>query len=355
MLTSEKTYEVLEKWETLITHRNIKQAKELKQEIETVFEDDKELSQSKKYVFLSARYYFLQKNYSQANTIIEKIGSFSDESSTFYYQFFKGIHSYNLKKYEDALESYYLAEKHLDQIPPAEQAEFHYKIASVYYQIKESLMSINYTQRALKIFQKHDNYRLRQSDCSMLLALNYIDMKQFSLAEEEFHEARDKAQKAGNKQALALVNHNLGLMYAEQDLSEAAIRYLTDVIESGNHDYFLQTMFLLTREHFKLGRIELAKEWLRKGEALAEELGNNEYQMKLKLLHAIHLGTEEFEKTFKEGISYFQNENLWLDVEEYAQIFARFYLQNQEYRKATEYYEITLKAKNMINKMEALI
>lgn len=349
---------LLDHWGTSIVQRNIENAEKLKEEIESVIKDDNDSSTERKYLILCARHYFLQKSDFQAKTIIEKIRNFSDEISTFYYYFYNGVYAYNAKKYDEALESYRTAEGYLEQLEIVEQAEYHYRAAAVYYQIQETLISLTHTKQALHLFQTDMNFKLRQSDCRMLLALNYIDMKQFLLAEEEFHAARDIAQKAGHKGLLAKINHNLGFMYAEQNLSEAAIRYLSDVMESKDHDNTintLQTMFLLTREHFKLDRMEKAKQWLNKGLILAEELENEEYMKKFKLLHSIHVGGPDFEKTFQEGISYFHREKLWLDVAEYAQILARFYLQSHEYKKATDYYEMTIEAKNKIKKMEALI
>lgn len=355
MLISEATEDILEDWNTKITQRNIKEAKNLKKEVDVMFQRLDDIESEKNYLILSGYYYLLQNNSLELKMIIERMGNIPELS--FYHHFFQGIRAYNLRRYDDALDCYRIAEKYLNKNNPIETAEFYYRVAAVYYQVQETLMSVNLIQKALEVFEKNGKYRNRLGDCRMLLGLNYIDMRQFVEAEDQFHIARDIAQRINDSGLLARINHNLGFMYAEQGLSEAAVRYLSNVLRDEDYDYsesYIKTIFLLTREYFKLNQIDAGKEWYEKGIALAHELNNVEYKVKFTLLNALHLDNKDFESTFKSGIAYLQQEKLWLDIEEYAQIFARFYLDCKGYQKAAEYYEIAIEAKNEIKKMEGL-
>ena len=56
-------------------------------------------------------------------------------------------------------------------------------------------------------------------------------LKQFEEAEEHFITAINTFKKSGEEKFITFVRHNLGLMYAGQNLSELAIRYLSEVIQ----------------------------------------------------------------------------------------------------------------------------
>ena len=66
------------------------------------------------------------------------------------------------------------------------------------------------------------------------------------------------------------IRHNLGLLYASQNLSVLAIRHLSEVSKKMPTHY--KAIFLEAREYYKLGEIEKAKELIESGLKVCEEL-----------------------------------------------------------------------------------
>ena len=64
-----------------------------------------------------------------------------------------------------------------------------------------------------------------------LLGLTAIQTKQYEQAEECLNSAIDILQKQDNAILLLRVRHNLGWLYASQNLSALAIRHLSEVTE----------------------------------------------------------------------------------------------------------------------------
>ena len=60
-----------------------------------------------------------------------------------------------------------------------------------------------------------------------------------------------------------MVRQNLGLLYATQNLSPLAIRYLSEVNLKMPNNH--KAMFIQAREHFKLGENTEAAEFINKG------------------------------------------------------------------------------------------
>ena len=79
-------------------------------------------------------------------------------------------------------------------------------------------------------------------------------LKQFESAEEYFISALDTFKKYEQKQLINKIKHNLGLLYADQNLSELAIKHLSDSLKDNP-----KTTFLLAREYYKLGKHDIAE------------------------------------------------------------------------------------------------
>ena len=75
-------------------------------------------------------------------------------------------------------------------------------------------------------------------------------------------------------------------MYASQNLSISAIRYLSEVVEKKPHNY--KAIFVKAKEHVKLDEEEIASQLIEKGLTICNELGNQEYQYRFTILRKIN-------------------------------------------------------------------
>ncbi len=150
------------------------------------------------------------------------------------------------------------------------------------------------------------------------------------------------------------MRHNLGLMYANQNLSSLAIRYLSEVNQKLTTDY--KAIFIQAREHFKLGETNIASNLIEKGLNICNNLCNKGYIHHFTILKLLNdnASTEDLEKIVVEGLSYFEKEELYEYVEEYAEKLALKFYQEDNYSKASKYFYTVSKAKDKNFKKGAL-
>ena len=129
------------------------------------------------------------------------------------------------------------------------------------------------------------------ASCETALGTARIFLKQFEKAEEHFNRSIDLLQKHNEEKLILIVRHNLGLLYATQNLSKLAIRHLSEVTEK-NIAHF-KAVFLQAREHYKLRKTNIVKELIvkeliEKGLAVCMELGNEEYVYHFNILRSLN-------------------------------------------------------------------
>jgi len=134
-------------------------------------------------------------------------------------------------------------------------------------------------------------YEVKVASCETALGTARIFLKQFEKAEEHFNRSIDLLQKHNEEKLILIVRHNLGLLYATQNLSKLAIRHLSEVTEK-NIAHF-KAVFLQAREHYKLRKTNIVKELIvkeliEKGLAVCMELGNEEYVYHFNILRSLN-------------------------------------------------------------------
>ncbi len=361
LVHSHEVANLLNTWYTLMRANDLEGSNEIKgkidQRIHNMEEDQTMLIY---YSLLDFRHKLLFKQFDTAKKVLNKVEPFKEDMNdllTYYYYFFSGMYAYSNKQYESALDHYKSAEKKLDCIEDElERAEFHYKVGSVYYQIKQTLISLDHTKKAFEIYKENIGYMKKAVHCDILLAANYVDLRRFKEAESHYKNAKKDAIKLGDKPLQTLINYNIGLFYSEQGCSEEAIRFLNFVLEDQlfNQNYYVKAHFTLTREYFKIEEEELAIVSLNQGLDYAKKINNKEYLVKLNFLRALYTEGNDFELVFEEGFSYFNVEMLYLDIEEYAEMCAQFYCRHKAFEKAVHYFQLAIQARQKMVEMEAL-
>lgn len=183
------------------------------------------------------------------------------------------------------------------------------------------------------------------------MGLASTSLKQFELAEEYFLSALDIATKQDQTQLTHMIRHNIGLLYSDQNMPQLAINYLSKALEGS-----CKTMYLLAKEHEKLGNVNEAANYIDKGLQISNAQNNKEYYHHLTILNARlqHTTIDEYEKIIVEGIHYLQEENLWHFVEIYADELANKYYDEGNHSKVSEYFRVGYKAKIEMEKRSAL-
>ncbi|MEC3329710.1 tetratricopeptide repeat protein, partial [Bacillus thuringiensis] len=144
--------------------------------------------------------------------------------------------------------------------------------------------------------------------------------------------------------------YNLGLLYADQNLSELAIRYLLESFENQEDDY--KTMFLLAQEYYKLKQTNTVNTYIEKGLNVC----NQEYKIHFLFLQALNnkLSTEQLEKVMLDAIPYFEKQNLWKYIQDYTEELAIRFYEEKNKDKSNEYFYKSYKAKRNLLERESL-
>ncbi|WP_242221403.1 Rap family tetratricopeptide repeat protein [Bacillus cereus group sp. BfR-BA-01380] len=340
---NELNTKLLNDWYQEMRAQHVIKATQLKKEIdEKIHNIETDQNLLLYYALLDFRYRVLTDGLSISKHSFDKIESFPTPVDTFlayYYHFFKAVHSTILTNYNEARKHYEKAGSLLQHVSDEmEQAEFNYRVASFYYQMYQPLLAIQYATKANEIFSKHVGYEINVALCENVLGLSCSELKQYEQAEEYFTSAVNILQKKNDETLILRVRHNLGLLYANQNLSPLAIRHLSEISRKiPNH---FKAIFIEAREHYKLGAIANAKELIETGLKVCGELENNEYKHYFLILKELSQFStvENIEKVVLEGFSCFERENLVEYVQEYSEMLAMEFHKKGSIEQAEKYF-----------------
>lgn len=346
---------LLHDWYREIRSQNFVKAKELKQSIDTKInsmEEDQKNTEfysllDFRFKMLSAEFYPHQSDISKNDLRKMKLDEApSDESLLYYYHFFKASHATINGDFKVAEKHYGIAEALLENIQdPIEKAEFNFKLASYYYHVCQPILVIQYATRARNIFEGLYGYSRKVAACDNVLGLACVKLNEFEQAEVYFMSSLDILKKQNEEELMLRVRHSLGVMYAEQNLSDLALRYLSEVSQKiPNH---FRAIFLEARENSKLGKTKLAASLIEKGLVICNELEQKEYEHHFTILKGMNenVSAEELELAISKGISFFNEVGLWQYVQEYAEKLAVKYHKEGNSIKSSEYFYLGYKEK----------
>lgn len=359
VVTKEYITNLLNAWYREIRSQNILKAQEMKQEIDmkiNQIEDEKTMLY---YSLLVFRYNMLSADFYPQNSNVDTkclkemdlYNTPEDKNLAYYYHFFKGTYETTLGNFKTAEKHYEKAQMFIHHISDEiEKAEFYFKLASFYYYTQNPLNAVEYATKARQAFAEQKGYHLKMAACQNLLGLACIELEQFEQAEVFLTMAMSILQKENEEALMLRVRHSLGVMYAEQDLSDLAIRYLSEVSQE-IPDHF-RAIFLEAREHYKLGENKTASELIEKGIKICNELDNEEYKHHFAILKSMNEKetAEQLEKVILEGFSFFKKEGLFEYLLQYAdQLAARFY-EEGNHPKVSEYFYFIHKQKGKVKR-----
>ncbi|EOO23317.1 hypothetical protein IIU_07052 [Bacillus cereus VD133] len=363
ILNNEKVTKLLNEWYKVILSKQITKATRMKEEVDEkvsvlMVEQNRDLQDQNLLLYYSLLDYsykvLINKSYVSRSDFdaVEKLTTKTiDEYLKYYYHFYKAVHNTMIANYMEAMEQFEEAERLLEYIPnDIEKAEFNYKLGELYYHIQQPLLTIKHVMKAKDIYKKHEDYIINQIECDTILGLASVTLSQFEQGEELFIKCLDLAKKHNCTRLITLIQYNLGFLYAKQGICATAIRHLMDVYKSERP--YHKTVFLLAREHFKLNEVEKAQGFLIQG----FELADVEYTHHFRILRAQYDENykQNLETAVTDGLNYFESQKLYGFIEEYSGILAKKLYQEGNHERASQYFNISYDAKELLQKGSAL-
>lgn len=195
------------------------------------------------------------------------------------------MYEFRRKELTTAISAYRIAETKLSEVEDEiEKAEFFFKVSYVYYYMKQTYFSMNYASRALKIFQKFDEYAVQTLRCQFIVAGNLIDSLEFERALQQFLNALEIAEHTKIDHLIGMSHMNIGICYEElKDYEKAAIhlKFSIKVFEKSEHSFLTKALFALTHVYAKKDNVDLALKYFMKGKGEAENKNDKEYIRKI--------------------------------------------------------------------------
>lgn len=227
------------------------------------------------------------------------------------------------------------------EIGNIEDATLYYHLGLVHAKIMEMATSIQYTLKALDIYNNKMNFK-KVLDCHLLLGINYNRCNNLKLAEKYFKDIINSSCNDKSSSLLSKAFHNLGYVYILRNKFKQSINYLLTSLKYKKTKYEkLSTIYLLAYVYKRTNNCDLMNDMVKIGkESFAISLS---FYYKFLLLENIDINLTLLKPQLvtileKEIVPYFLNKDRIICVE-CMKILARHYEQINKYKQANLYYK----------------
>ncbi|MGG0860386.1 Rap family tetratricopeptide repeat protein [Bacillus pumilus] len=277
----------------------------------------------------------------------------------YYFNFFYGMYEFENYEYLNAITFYKRAEKKLSLVSDdIERAEFNYKMAEIYYHMKQTHMSMHHIAQAIECYREKDTYTVREIQCSFVIGLNYIDMGCPEKAIPHFQHALEKAADNSTKRLKGSALYNLGLSYFHNNDLSTAIKYFNESIHSFKEQGYehlnkiLDPLVMLTKSYFKNDQRDLGLYALNYGLELAEKLKDDIFINTFVMLRSLYIDNNE--NRIKESMAYLESKSFFANVEDLAKDAVKHYNKAGDIERSNEFYEKILYFQHQIKRGDCL-
>ncbi|MEX3914382.1 Rap family tetratricopeptide repeat protein [Bacillus paralicheniformis] len=370
LISSSKVGVKINEWYKYIRMFSVPDAEHVKAEVEQELNNMKEDQDLLLYYSLMCFRHQLMLEYLEPKTMNEERPEISDllekiESSQtdlkgileYYFNFFRGMYEFEEYEYLKAITFYKQAEKKLSLVADEiERAEFHYKIAEVYYHMKQTHMSMHHIVQAIETYRAHETYTVREIQCSFVMGLNYLDMEYPEKALPHFKNALENAKNVGIFRLQGVSLYNIGLSYFVSDDFEKASEYFGQSLAIYEERYentnrLLDPLIMLTKTKFKLKDSE-ATTLCERGLFLSRKLNDEILYHEFRFLKTLY--NQGCISELENILTYLEEKMKLPDVEDLATDAAKYYKENEDHKAAGVFFEKVLYAQKHIQRGDCL-
>ncbi|WP_439024825.1 response regulator aspartate phosphatase RapA [Bacillus halotolerans] len=275
----------------------------------------------------------------------------------YYFNFFRGMYEFKQKMFVSAMMYYKRAEKNLALVSDdIEKAEFAFKMAEIFYNLKQTYVSMSYAVQALETYQMYETYTVRRIQCEFVIAGNYDDMQYPERALPHLELALDLAKKEGNPRLISSALYNLGNCYEKMGELQKAAEYFeksVSICKSEKFDNLPHSIYSLTQVLYKQKNDAEARKQYCQGLEIARQYSDELFVELFQFLHALYgknIDTESVSHTFQ----FLEEHMLYPYIEELAHDAAQYYIENGQPEKALSFYEKMVHAQKQIQRGDCL-
>lgn len=278
-----------------------------------------------------------------------------DTMLSYHFYLNKGSKEADQGHYNSAINYYKIAEIKLrstqDEIG---MAFYHLKKATLYYNLKQTLLSFNHVNDALKIFEGHQHYRRQIYTCKLIIGSNYLDIQKYELAEKYYFLALEDGKRLNKDMLLSVCFHNLALLYSKQGESQKSLHFIEQVLKNENYrksKNYIRTLYLLTSEKNKLNKSNEVRSLIDAGLDYSKKNKHEQYYLQFKIEKAMFEQDNSVD-TFLMILTEMEKKNYIINLEDLCLDISNYFKRKNDYKSAYLFLERAHYANNLKRQKE---
>lgn len=300
------------------------------------------------YFLLKARYYFFHQNLEMVFQTIQYVqkefGELSAYERNLLYHL-KGMYYIQINassSNEDHQKAIQLLKK--INIEEYRNEEYYYHLGIAYHYGKSKILAYKYTELALTYFKRTNNYLLAISAETVML-LQYGSEVEMDFIEvvKRYTDLIHNCETLGARDRKAILLNNLGVKYFKRQEYDKAQEYFEkSMLETENQQsiHYLRRLcnYLETCTEGALLHKDILLKNLKKGATLAKVLKSPVHIILIKLfkLKAEKNLHQYYHYLVEEALPFFYSTNNNFYIEQYGKQLYKYYIETNQYQKATE-------------------
>ncbi|MCY9186670.1 aspartate phosphatase [Bacillus halotolerans] len=282
-----------------------------------------------------------------------------DHLIDYYFYLYEAEYMSYVRNYERAISLLHIAEKKLSNIDSdIEAAEFYMKAASLYALLHQGAVSLGYINQAINIYSQHEDYKRHLATSYVIKAMNYMNLGKFKDSEEYFLAAIKIAKEMKDEFFEAMQYHNISILYSNYDKSQECINAVKKALrckEWRDSAYYINSIYMIVRERFKIGDRENAMYYLKKGQEDLKFRANKIYEAKINIIYDLYCKeVNEGIDNCRENVQYLEEKGDLDGVVDLSLIVSKYYEKVEHYKEALEFANKAIEAKEKMMKLEGI-
>ncbi|OEF99258.1 hypothetical protein BHF71_09265 [Vulcanibacillus modesticaldus] len=314
------------------------------------------------YYLLESYYYYRTGEIDKAFTIFERevVPLLNNVDEDNLYTDLKEVYYYMLAVINFHQEDYYRSYKYFLKQEflvksNIQRAILNYNLALIHSKLNDAKTGINFAKTALNLHLQERKWD-KVAETDNLLGVLYWESNNYVKAKEHFQKAFEIIEQNQIESLKPRVLHNLGLVTKSNNEYEQSITYLTESLllkKKMNNQDLVVTYILILESYIDLYMFDKANSLLEEAKRFSKSK-IEEYLLQIieAKLHLQQKSNDEYEKSIKKALTYFEENKLWKLLSFYAEEFAEYYFKKRRYKQASLLYKtVALANKNLMGGM----
>lgn len=262
------------------------------------------------------------------------------------YTYSKGLYYFLQHRYKKALE-YLTRTEVMAKEQGYHENGIYFNLALVYNELEVEHMTLHFANVAMEGFKNEYKFRY-VINCQLLIALSYIQKKQYNEALSIYNNILREANSFADKESItAIALNNLGFLYYNlKDYAKAKDYYLQCLKYKKEEDLnYIDAVYEIALQCIELKEFEEAKDWINKGIDVAKR--DEKYKSMLYILSMLknkYFETKDVYKRFLEveAIPFFRGEENKKELKMVYLELAGYHEELLEFKESNNYYKLAI-------------